>query len=176
LSDGGIAVATDGSRHDAEWPSIAWQILAYIVLTAAEVLVSVTCLEFSYTQAPKKMKSFIMSLYLLSVSAGNVLTALASHAAAPYLYPSREQSREQSPELSPEHAAAAARGGADASWSGVLPSWRGMDVLVGLAEEIVAVELPELHAASAASAASPSLTPMLRQRVQSLRMAAVCMA
>ena len=78
MSEGGIAVATDGSRHDAEWPSIAWQLLAYIVLTAAEVLVSVTCLEFSYTQAPKKMKSFIMSLYLLSVSAGNVLTALVN--------------------------------------------------------------------------------------------------
>jgi dipeptide/tripeptide permease len=78
MSVGGIAVASDGTRHDAEWPSIAWQLLAYLVLTAAEVLVSVTCLEFSYTQAPKKMKSFIMSLYLLSVSAGNLLTALVN--------------------------------------------------------------------------------------------------
>jgi dipeptide/tripeptide permease len=75
MSVGGVAIASDKTRHDAEWPSIAWQLLAYIVLTAAEVLVSVTCLEFSYTQAPKKMKSFIMSLYLLSVSAGNFLTA-----------------------------------------------------------------------------------------------------
>jgi len=56
-------------------PNIGWQILAYAVLTAAEVLVSITCLEFSYTQAPKKMKSFIMSLYLLSVSAGNAFTS-----------------------------------------------------------------------------------------------------
>jgi dipeptide/tripeptide permease len=78
LSSGGIAIASDGSRNLAEWPSIAWQLLAYIVLTAAEVLVSVTCLEFSYTQAPKKMKSFIMSMYLLSVSAGNALTALVN--------------------------------------------------------------------------------------------------
>jgi dipeptide/tripeptide permease len=78
LSVGGIAIASDGTRHDANWPSIAWQLLAYIVLTAAEVLVSVTCLEFSYTQAPKKMKSFIMSLYLLSVSAGNLLTSMVN--------------------------------------------------------------------------------------------------
>lgn len=78
MSVGGIAIATDGTRHDANWPSIAWQLLAYLVLTMAEVLVSVTCLEFSYTQAPKKMKSFIMSLYLLSVSAGNFLTAFVN--------------------------------------------------------------------------------------------------
>jgi dipeptide/tripeptide permease len=78
MSVGGIAIATDGTRHDANWPSIAWQLLAYVVLTMAEVLVSVTCLEFSYTQAPKKMKSFIMSLYLLSVSAGNFLTAFVN--------------------------------------------------------------------------------------------------
>jgi POT family proton-dependent oligopeptide transporter len=52
-----------------EMPSAYWQILAYIVLTSAEVL------EFSYTQAPKRMKSLVMSLYLLSVSLGNVLTS-----------------------------------------------------------------------------------------------------
>jgi hypothetical protein len=51
------------------------QLLAYMVLTAAEVLVSVTCLEFSYTQAPPKMKSLVMSLYLLSVALGNILTS-----------------------------------------------------------------------------------------------------
>ena len=37
-------------------------------------MVSITCLEFSYTQAPKAMKSFVMGLYLLSVSLGNVIT------------------------------------------------------------------------------------------------------
>jgi hypothetical protein len=78
LGSGGIAVGKDGAAMLADWPSIAWQILAYIVITAAEVLVSVTCLEFSYTQSPPKMKSFIMSLYLLSVSAGNALTALVN--------------------------------------------------------------------------------------------------
>ncbi|VAX37444.1 Di-tripeptide/cation symporter [hydrothermal vent metagenome] len=61
-----------------ETPHVAWQILAFFVLTSAEVMISITCLEFSYTQAPKAMKSFIMSLYLLSVSAGNLLAALVN--------------------------------------------------------------------------------------------------
>jgi proton-dependent oligopeptide transporter, POT family len=55
-------------------PSIGWQLLAYVIITAAEVLVSITCLEFSYTQAPRTLKSFVMSLYFLSITAGNLLT------------------------------------------------------------------------------------------------------
>jgi proton-dependent oligopeptide transporter, POT family len=56
-------------------PNIIWQILAFLVLTAAEVMVSVTHLEFAYTQAPKKMKSLVMCTYLGAVSLGNVFTA-----------------------------------------------------------------------------------------------------
>jgi POT family proton-dependent oligopeptide transporter len=56
-------------------PNIAWQLLAYVVITAAEVMVSITALEFSYTQSPPKMKSLVMGLYLLTVSLGNVFTA-----------------------------------------------------------------------------------------------------
>jgi POT family proton-dependent oligopeptide transporter len=56
-------------------PSIGWQLLAYLILTAAEVLVSITCLEFSYTQAPKTLKSLVMALFLVSVTMGNLFTA-----------------------------------------------------------------------------------------------------
>jgi dipeptide/tripeptide permease len=56
-------------------PNIGWQFLAYLLLTAAEVMVSITALEFAYTQAPKKMKSFIMGIYFLGVSLGNLFTA-----------------------------------------------------------------------------------------------------
>ena len=56
-------------------PSIAWQVLAYAILTASEVFVSITCLEFSYTQAPKTMKSFIMGFFMLSITLGNIFTA-----------------------------------------------------------------------------------------------------
>jgi POT family proton-dependent oligopeptide transporter len=58
-----------------EHPTIGWQVLAYALLTAAEVLVSITCLEFSYTQAPNRMKSFVMALFLASVSLGDAFTA-----------------------------------------------------------------------------------------------------
>jgi POT family proton-dependent oligopeptide transporter len=52
-----------------------WQILAYAVLSASEVLISITALEFAYSQAPLKMKSFMMaSMYLFSVSVGQAFT------------------------------------------------------------------------------------------------------
>lgn len=60
-------------------PHITWQILAYILITAGEVMVSITCLEFSYTQAPRKMKSLIMALFLMSASIGNLFTAAVNH-------------------------------------------------------------------------------------------------
>ena len=56
-------------------PHISWQLLAYLLLTAAEVMVSITCLEFSYTQAPKSMKSFVMALFFMSVALGNLFTS-----------------------------------------------------------------------------------------------------
>jgi POT family proton-dependent oligopeptide transporter len=59
--------------------SILWQALAYFVLTAAEVMVYGTGLEFSYKQAPNSMKSFIMGLFLLSVSLGNFITAFINY-------------------------------------------------------------------------------------------------
>jgi POT family proton-dependent oligopeptide transporter len=57
-----------------ETPHLNWQLAAYLIMTSAEVMISITALEFSYTQAPKKMKSFIMGLYLLSVAVGNQFT------------------------------------------------------------------------------------------------------
>ena len=56
-------------------PSIAWQLLAYVVLTSAEVMVAVTCLQFSYTQAPTTMKSFVMAFFMMSIAAGNLFTS-----------------------------------------------------------------------------------------------------
>ena len=64
------------TRIDAgQQPHILWQILAFVVLTAGEVMLSVTHLEFAYTQAPKKMKSLVMCTYLGSIALGNVFTA-----------------------------------------------------------------------------------------------------
>lgn len=57
-------------------PSIWWQLWAYVVLTVAEVVVSITALEFAYTSAPSARRSLVTSFYLLSVSLGNALTAI----------------------------------------------------------------------------------------------------
>ena len=38
-------------------------------------MVSITSLEFAYTQAPKKIKSFIMGIYFLGISLGNFFTS-----------------------------------------------------------------------------------------------------
>ncbi len=56
--------------------SVAWQIVPYIVLTTAEVLVSTTGLEFAFREAAAEMKSLIMSFWLLTVTVGNLLVAL----------------------------------------------------------------------------------------------------
>ncbi len=56
--------------------NIIWQIFAYAVLTSGEIFVSITCLEISYTHAPKKLKSVVVAFFLLSISLGNLFTSL----------------------------------------------------------------------------------------------------
>ncbi len=64
-----IDAAGDGVVHGL------WQFVQYFIMTMAEVLVSITGLEFAYTQAPRAMKSTIMSFWLLCVTMGNLLVA-----------------------------------------------------------------------------------------------------
>ena len=63
---------------DGKTLSILWQLAPYVVLTTAEVLVSTTGLEFAYSQAPREMKGTLMSLWNLTVTAGNLAVAFAS--------------------------------------------------------------------------------------------------
>jgi POT family proton-dependent oligopeptide transporter len=58
--------------------SVLWQIVPYVVLTVSEILVSVTGLEFAYTQAPRTMKSVIQSFWNLTTAAGNLAVAIVS--------------------------------------------------------------------------------------------------
>jgi proton-dependent oligopeptide transporter, POT family len=60
-------------------PNIAWQILAFALLTVAEVMVSIVSLEYAYTQAPKTMKSLLMCFYLGAVAIGNFFVAGVNH-------------------------------------------------------------------------------------------------
>ena len=48
-------------------PPIGWQLLAYLILTSAEVMVSITCLEFSYTQV---RVSTIIDVVVFTISDG----------------------------------------------------------------------------------------------------------
>ncbi|HMI82781.1 MAG TPA: MFS transporter [Polyangiaceae bacterium] len=60
--------------------NIVWQSWQYFFLAAGETLVSVTALEFAYSQAPKSMKSTIMSVWFLTFSIGNLFTGLIAKA------------------------------------------------------------------------------------------------
>jgi len=59
-------------------PSIGWQVIQYVIISIAETLISVTALEFAYTQAPKSMKSTIMSLWFFTLAAGSWLTGVVT--------------------------------------------------------------------------------------------------
>jgi POT family proton-dependent oligopeptide transporter len=55
--------------------SVLWQLVPYCLITISEVMVSIRGLEFAYTQAPRAMKSTLMSFWLLTVSFGDLLAA-----------------------------------------------------------------------------------------------------
>src|SRR5437016_13260309 len=55
---------------------VTWQVLPYVVLTIGEILVSVTGLEFAYTQAPLTMMSVIQSFWYLTTVAVILYVAL----------------------------------------------------------------------------------------------------
>jgi POT family proton-dependent oligopeptide transporter len=77
LSVGAFALSAwiEQGIQDKSISSVYWQLLPYFLITVAEVMVSITCLEFAYTQAPKKMKSLVMGLFLLSNAVGNGFTS-----------------------------------------------------------------------------------------------------
>jgi dipeptide/tripeptide permease len=65
---------------------VAWQMPAYILIALSEILASITGLELAYAKAPENMKSFIMSLFLLTSAGGSALGVLiAPLARDPYL-------------------------------------------------------------------------------------------
>jgi POT family proton-dependent oligopeptide transporter len=57
-------------------PHIAWQVIQYVLISIAETMVSVTALEFAYTQAPRSMKGAIMALWFLTLGTGSLVTSL----------------------------------------------------------------------------------------------------
>jgi POT family proton-dependent oligopeptide transporter len=56
-------------------PNICWQLPAFALLSAGEVMASITALEFAYTQAPRHLKAIVQAIFYLSISGGNFFTA-----------------------------------------------------------------------------------------------------
>ncbi len=92
IGNGGAAKATSATHVEAQqdkepakvllekvdWvkPServtVWWQILAFFVLTMAEILISVTGLELAFVAAPQTMKSFVTACWLVTVGMANL--------------------------------------------------------------------------------------------------------
>ena len=53
--------------------TVWWQVFAYLIITCAEILISVTGLELAFVAAPKTMKSFVTGCWLAVVFLANLL-------------------------------------------------------------------------------------------------------
>ncbi|EMR10395.1 hypothetical protein PNEG_01110 [Pneumocystis murina B123] len=52
---------------------VAYQLPAFALVGISEIFSSITGLEYAYTKAPSTMKSFVMSLFFLTVAAGSII-------------------------------------------------------------------------------------------------------
>ena len=56
--------------------SILWEVGAYILMTMAELCISVVGLQLAFEEAPDRMKSMITGIWLFTVFLGNLLAAM----------------------------------------------------------------------------------------------------
>jgi solute carrier family 15 oligopeptide transporter 1 len=78
-SEGGVEL----KKHEITLPNtvhMLWLVPQYTIITCAEVMFSVTGLEFAYSQAPSSMKSLLQALWLLTVALGNVIVVIIAEA------------------------------------------------------------------------------------------------
>ncbi|MBU4400193.1 MAG: hypothetical protein KKE86_12765, partial [Planctomycetes bacterium] len=55
--------------------SLLWQVIPYLLITIAEICISVVGLELAFAAAPATMKSFVTACWLLTVFFANILNA-----------------------------------------------------------------------------------------------------
>lgn len=76
-----VAVPVEGTMkinerwfvHPRNQTSVWWQVFAYLIITVAEVLISVTGLELAYAAAPKHLTGFVTACWLLTVGIANLV-------------------------------------------------------------------------------------------------------
>lgn len=90
-----VKKATDGAAvtletidyvKPPERVTVWWQVLAFLVITLAEILISVTGLELAFVYAPQSMKSFVTACWLVTVGCANLFI----NAPITRLYPKME--------------------------------------------------------------------------------------
>lgn len=74
LLSGLLQQAIDAQGSSNQPLSMLWQIPQYVIMTAGEIMFSITGLEFAYSQAPDSMKAVVQAAWLFTVSAGNFVT------------------------------------------------------------------------------------------------------
>ena len=70
-----VAIIEDIHKNDV---SVLYIIPQYVLITASEIMVSITGLEFAYTQAPTVMRSVMTSFYQLGTSIGNIVVIIVA--------------------------------------------------------------------------------------------------
>jgi len=71
-----VVAAIQLRLEHGEQVNVLWQTVPYFILTAAEVLVSTTGLEFAFREAAPEMKSIIMAFWLLAIAVGDLFIAV----------------------------------------------------------------------------------------------------
>ena len=73
--NGSITVQQDINSNDV---SMLWIIPQFFVITVAEVLISITGIEFAYSQAPVTLKSVLTAWWLMTVAVGNIVVIIVA--------------------------------------------------------------------------------------------------
>ena len=71
--DGSKKISSTYEMVKGNFLSILFQIPQYVIITAGEIMFSITGLEFSYSQSPTSMKSVVQAVWLLTVAFGNLI-------------------------------------------------------------------------------------------------------
>jgi hypothetical protein len=70
----GVAAKVEAAAAAARI-SLLWQLIPFVIITIAEICISVVGLELAFAAAPASMKSFVTACWLLTVFFGNILNA-----------------------------------------------------------------------------------------------------